>query len=1135
MRLPLLLCLLFVCAWALESDPDIISLPDKKPEVWKAYGVRRAEALDSQRIRLTIGHASNRSVLDVANSYRIVSEDDPYYAYKNFVKPLKAIQLNKRKEKELAAPEGTKGVIQVFNRYLVELQLPKKMEDGKTYSIVCLGSDQLMVSAACTAATLTYHEGEFVKPLEVKADRKALTVMGLRGASHVGNGIICLEFGAAYSVDNGNYLRNYEITLDGRLMKVMKFGRRSKIDAYLPEGWPFAPIVMHEIFLQLERPIKEGEKVGIRVSPKVCWAANETAFTFRSRDSYTDSIKVNQVGYLADLPLKRAYLGRWLGSFPDKNAVGAGEEGKGTITTTADEFFNAALGKVVTDKKNVTVAPFALSFEQLPSFCLIDATNGKEAYRGQAVLGHNGLEPDDKANHSAENVYYLDFNDFNKPGRYYISVDGVGRSLPFNIGDDVYQSAFQMASHGVFLQRCGIELGPPYTPWRRIACHSHGIIETTQERINSGAFIDPKYQVLMKNPNKPSEERAKMLQSPSLLAYFPFEGNYDNAIEGGMKLKALGDVKYVVDGDVTGKETDKVYMTLDNVDNGFTGNLSYKEDDGLTFSFWYKKDDSLSGNKIGGRLLSLLTQKKAGLDLGCIWGVPNLYMNGKKITYKRVGDKIWRHWGIIVKPMGPANEHGQREWEVSLYINGELVESMKNKGVLGNEFMFAALSDTGAANGYFDELRIYNRAISKNDMVLLARRQQAMIPKRMMVSGGHHDAGDYNPRSHIDVAQNLMDAYELAPNKFWDGQLNIPENINGIPDIIDEALWALKLWIGLQDEDGGVFNGTESNGDPNFIQTVELDPKGDFAWAKDCKGSFLFAGAMAQASRILSSLGRDEMAKDYLVRAKSAYRWGCEHKPDTKDFNTFGEYTISLRAYAAAQLYHTTGNGTYHEDFIQFTPWTKEPKAKMITDNHSYDLSLAAYAYSMIPDEKAKLQLKNSVIHALEGEVDMYINGSKKMAYKFIRHPFAPITWGTGAYEHFLVPVWHAWGVTRSQEKRKEYFEWMVRTADNTLGANPMNISWIVGLGERTVRAPLHNSRYNPSGMCIPGQQVQGPNSRGEGYNYTSSVYPRHDGGFAVMHTFVDCHWAIAMDEGTVRTQAETMAAFGLLLNDKKQ
>lgn len=1131
MKLTVWLSLIFVSCWALESDPDIVNALDKKPIVWKVYGVRRAEALDSKRIRLTIGHASNAGVLERHQSYRIVSEDDPFYAYKKFVMPEKAVRLNNKKEKELTAPEGEKEGILVFNRYLVELQLPKEMEDGKTYSVVCQGYEGQMVSSGRTAATLTYHAGEFVKPLEVKEDMEALTVMGLRGASHVGNGIICLEFGATFSPKAGNYLKNYDVTVDGRPVKILKMGRRSKIDAYLPEGWPFPGIMMHEIFLQMEKPLAEDAKVRIRVSPEICSGANETGFVFNSRSSFSDSIKVNQVGYLADLPVKRAYLGRWLGSFPDKNTVGMDEK-EVSLTTTAGEFYDKALKKRVKDDEKVTIAPFALGFEKAPSFCLVDAKSGEEVFRGKAQFVHNGLENDGRGNHSAENVYYLDFNQFNKPGRYYISVDGVGRSFEFDISDDVFQSAFQMASHGIFLQRCGMEFGPPYTPWRRIACHARGIIETTQERINSKEFINPVNQVLVKNTQISSEEHFRKLLTPSLVAYFPFDGDCVNAITGGMELKAKGEAKYVEDGSVTGEETGKVYMTSGDGNDGFTGMLDLQADKGLTIGFWYRKDDSVSGGKVDGTVFSLKSSPHDGLVLGCLWGILNLRLGNGKISYKRVGDNIWRHWGIVVKPLNAADERGNRNWQVSLYINGEYNNGFTTKATLGREFTFAGLSAGGGANGFFDDLRIYNQVLSAKDMKLLSKRFSSRIPKLLMTSGGHHDAGDYNPRSHIDVAQKLMDAYELAPRKFWDGQLNIPEKGNGIPDIIDEALWALKLWIGLQDADGGVFNGTESDGDPNFIQTVELDPKGDFAWAKDCKGSFLFAGAMAQAARILKGLGQAAAAENFIARARRAYDWACEHKPETKNMKVLGEYTISSRAYAAAQLYHTTGLEAYHKDFKEYTPWGKNPNAKMITDDYSYDLSLAAYAYSMIPDDMALPALKKSVIRAIEGESDMYVSGSDRMAYKFVRHPFAPITWGTGAYEHFLVPVWHAWGVTKDAKKRKEYFEWMVRTADNTLGANPMNISWIVGLGERTVRAPLHNSRYNPSGMCMPGQQTQGPNSQGNGYNYTKTVYPAHDGSFAIMHAFVDCHWAIAMDEGTVNNQAETMAAFGLLLKD---
>ena len=100
------------------------------------------------------------------------------------------------------------------------------------------------------------------------------------------------------------------------------------------------------------------------------------------------------------------------------------------------------------------------------------------------------------------------------------------------------------------------------------------------------------------------------------------------------------------------------------------------------------------------------------------------------------------------------------------------------------------------------------------------------------------------------------------------------------------------------------------------------------------------------------------------------------------------------------------------------------------------------------------------------------------------------------------------------------------------LGANPLGLCWITGLGERTIRAPLHNSRYRPEGTVVDGQQAEGPWARGGGYNYEDTVYPRHDPLFAPMHNHVDCHFAIGMDEGVVNHQALDMAVLGLLLPD---
>ncbi len=114
----------------------------------------------------------------------------------------------------------------------------------------------------------------------------------------------------------------------------------------------------------------------------------------------------------------------------------------------------------------------------------------------------------------------------------------------------------------------------------------------------------------------------------------------------------------------------------------------------------------------------------------------------------------------------------------------------------------------------------------------------------------------------------------------------------------------------------------------------------------------------------------------------------------------------------------------------------------------------------------------------------------------------------------------------------EKYRAWIVRTCDNTLGANPLNRSFIVGLGTRTVRAPLHNSRYSHLGEVVPGQQVEGPVQGANGYRVAEIAYPAVRENFASLQNFVDCHFAIDMDEGVVASQAKTMAAFGLLLRD---
>ena len=1162
-------------SFALDADPALIAAPDKKPFVMTVMGVRKAFPVADDVIRVEIGAASCSNVFNELDSYRIVSEDDPEYAYEKFVLPVDVVYPKNNSFVEVSVPEKFKAEakpanITEFKRDSVDLKLHAPMRPGKTYAVVTHGHNSDVLSAGRTACQFRFDPADIAKAPDVrhKPDLMTLTVMGLRGLDSVGSGIIRLEFGPTFFCQEGYLLKHYHVSVNGEPVTIKAMGRRSQIDLYRPVGWPFSVIMQHEVFLQLDRVLAEGDRLRVEVDPAVVSGANAAEIVFSDKRSFSSAVKVNQVGYITSA-IKTAKIGRWLGSFPDEAAILATSgDMKHFRDISADEIFFgvSAVGRDDKDKKtsgegneapdktdsagpdkktgavNSGTASTAahefskssLKYDAPPPFEIRDARTDEVVFSGQSVLSNPGNRSEGGAQYSGENVYEIDFTSFKTPGRYYVAVPGTGRSFEFSIASDIYDEAFQTASYGVFAQRCGIALDQPYSAWRRIACHDHGIRLTVQMRMDDGGFIKEKNAISEKNDSPEESVRPAIYASPGLIAHFPFDGSAENTVSDGMALSPTNGAKQsfkVLPNLLWDGESNQVFETKSDQDNGWTGKLpDFDKTKGLTFHFWLRRNDAFKGNHFDGVLLSLCSGQSTSFGINCIWAIPYYWFGGSQFySGSRFGDDRWHCHTIVIEPESDGR------WTCKVYLDGKHLRTGTASGrfTLGNELRIGTITNEGAEGCYFDELRVYNRVLSPDEIAKLSERVEAVVPKLIRASGGHHDAGDYNPRSHIDVAQVLMDAYEVAPKKFYDGQLNIPEKDNGIPDILDEALWALKLWIGLQDEDGGVYNGTESDGDPNFFQTVEQDPKGDFVFAKDSQGSFLFAGAMAQASRLLKKVGKNDMAADYLARARRAYDWGMNNKPQTNDAKKFASFYTAPLAYAAAQLFHTTGEKAYHQTFFDNTPWKKNPKAKMIDDKGSYNLTLAAYAYAAVPHSMADAAVHSDVVRAICDEADMYIRNSNRAPYKFVRHPYAPINWGTGAYEHFLTVVWHAWAFTDNKLKVKTYREAMIRTADNTLGCNPLNLCWIVGLGSNSIHAPLHNSRFNPAGFSVRGMQAQGPDNCGEEYNYASTLFPTR-GKTPPLYCFIDSIFAIGMNEGTVITQAETMAAFGLLLPDVK-
>ena len=394
--------------------------------------------------------------------------------------------------------------------------------------------------------------------------------------------------------------------------------------------------------------------------------------------------------------------------------------------------------------------------------------------------------------------------------------------------------------------------------------------------------------------------------------------------------------------------------------------------------------------------------------------------------------------------------------------------------------------------------------------------------------GGHHDAGDWNPRAHLEIAENLFMLYEMNKDAFRDGQLQIPEKGNGVPDIIDEAFWALNLWKSLQDVDGGVRHGIESEGDPREFDLAQTDSLREFTYAKDVSGSYEFAAVAAQASIILKGLGKDNDAKDFLDRALKAWDWAAANGGDKEN---------DMHVFAAAVLLRATGDTRFDEAFKKHSVFSSNPDSELSVYN-KYDQLLGSYQYALA--DKADPKMKDIIRKAFERTFNSWRKAAETTTYRYMRNPHAPNTWGTGGLPIWMELVGMTMAITNDPAVKKSCRFWIEQTCAFSLGCHPMNMAFTVGLGKQSVTRPLNLLMWsNPDGL-IPGLQTQGPGGRwvagakggkGMGDWPAMSLYP--SGDWPDLYKYSE-YASPGMNEGVVVNQAKTAFAYGLLLPGKK-
>jgi len=139
--------------------------------------------------------------------------------------------------------------------------------------------------------------------------------------------------------------------------------------------------------------------------------------------------------------------------------------------------------------------------------------------------------------------------------------------------------------------------------------------------------------------------------------------------------------------------------------------------------------------------------------------------------------------------------------------------------------------------------------------------------------GGWYDAGDYGKyivNASISTGTMLV-LYEMFPDVFSDGTLNIPEKNNGRNDMLDELKYEFDWALTMQDDDGGVFHKLTSLVHDGITMPHKTLSK-RYIFAKSTAASLDFAAMLAQASRLYRSYD-PEFSSSCLDAAIRAYEW----------------------------------------------------------------------------------------------------------------------------------------------------------------------------------------------------------------------------------------------------------------------
>jgi endoglucanase len=370
------------------------------------------------------------------------------------------------------------------------------------------------------------------------------------------------------------------------------------------------------------------------------------------------------------------------------------------------------------------------------------------------------------------------------------------------------------------------------------------------------------------------------------------------------------------------------------------------------------------------------------------------------------------------------------------------------------------------------------------------------------VSGGWYDAGDhgkYVVNAGISV-WTMLNWWERGiafggTADFLDGKMNIPENKNKVPDLLDEARWELEFELKMQVPAGEKLAGMVHHKIHDAKWTAlsmgpHEDPVPRFLYPVSTSATLDLAANAAQAARIWSAI--DKAFSDKCLKAAERAWAAAKANPEAYSPNVqddgggpYDDNKVGDNFYwAAAELYLTTRKAEYRDavtksEFFKRVDddWSDNPG--MYTSMTWGDVhALGSISLAIVPNGLGK-----EVVEAIRKNVvvvaDRYVELIAKQGYRL---PFAVpkkgYPWGSNS---FVMTNAHMIALAHDFTKDSRYLNGVAMAMDYILGRNPLDQSYVTGWGDRPLENPYHrfwchqaNPKYPPP---PPGILSGGPNS----------------------------------------------------------